>query len=40
MSKLITASLALDINYSAIPFSFLQLDLTKFKVTIIIKSFA
>ena len=40
MSKLITVSLALDINYSAIPFSFLQLDLAEFKVTVIAKSFA
>ena len=35
--KLIAASLALDINSSAIPFSFLLLDLAEFKVTVIAK---
>jgi hypothetical protein len=38
MLKLIAASLALDISSSAIPFSFLQLDLAEFEVTIIAKS--
>ena len=38
MLKLIAASLALDISSSTIPSSFLQLDLAKFKVTIIAKS--
>jgi hypothetical protein len=37
MLKLIVASLALDISSSAIPSSFLQLDLAEFEVTVIIK---
>jgi len=37
MSKLIAASLALDISSSAIPSSFLQLDLAKFNITVIAK---
>ena len=38
ISKLIVASLALEVSSSAISFSFLQLDLAEFKVTVIAKS--
>jgi hypothetical protein len=38
MSKLIAASLALEVSSSAISSSFLQLDLAEFEVTVIAKS--